>query len=106
MVVAAPIELKKTAPTEMTVWWQDGHVSLFNIKYLRCECCCAHCVSEVTGQRILDPDTVPADVSIKGAQHVGNYGVQFYFSDQHSTGIYTWQRLRELCPCETCRAAK
>ena len=99
-----PVELKKTGPCETTVTWDDGHVSIFTTKYLRCECTCAGCVSEITGQRILDPATVPEDVSIKGAQHVGNYGVQFFFSDNHSNGIYTWTRLREICPCQECRS--
>lgn len=103
MTMPMPIELKKTGPTETTVSWDDDHTSVFNIKYLRCECGCARCVSETTGERILDPDTVPEDVTIVKAQHVGNYGVQFFFSDNHSTGIYTWQRLREICPCSYCQ---
>jgi DUF971 family protein len=98
-----PTELKKTGPHETTIYWDDDHVSVFSNKFLREECACAGCVSEVTGERILDPDTVPADISIKGAQHVGNYGVQFLFSDGHSNGIYTWKHLRELCKCDKCK---
>jgi DUF971 family protein len=98
-----PVELKKTAPTETTITWNDEHVSVFTIKYLRCECECASCVDEVTGRRILRTETVPDDVTINGAQHVGNYGVQFFFSDRHSTGIYTWKKLRQICPCQECR---
>jgi DUF971 family protein len=101
--IPVPVELKKTGPNETTVSWHDGHVSVFTTKHLRCECTCAGCVSEVTGKRILDPNTVPEDVSIAGAQHVGNYGVQFQFSDGHSNGIYTWKRLREICPCSECK---
>ena len=26
--------------------------------------------------------------------------------DRHDDGIYTWERLRELCLCDECKAAK
>jgi DUF971 family protein len=29
-------------------------------------------------------------------QPVGRYAIQIYFSDGHSTGIFTWERLREM----------
>jgi DUF971 family protein len=101
-----PIEIKKTGATEITVVWDDGHLSVYAIKYLRSECLCANCVNEVTGLRILDPRTVADNLTVLGAEHVGRYGVKFMFSDQHDDGIYTWERLRELCPCEECKAAK
>jgi DUF971 family protein len=67
---------------------------------------CAHCVSEVTGLRILDPNTVSEDLTILNAEHVGRYGVKFMFSDRHDDGIYTWERLRELCQCSECSSER
>ncbi|MSR41714.1 MAG: DUF971 domain-containing protein [Phycisphaerales bacterium] len=32
-----------------------------------------------------------------GAEFVGNYALKIHFSDGHSTGIYAWSYLRELC---------
>ena len=98
-----PTEIKKTGPCELTVSWDDGHLSIFRIKYLRSECMCAGCVNEMTGERTLDPTSVPEDVTITGAETVGRYGVRFAFSDGHGEGIYTWRRLREICPCAVCR---
>ena len=98
-----PLEIKKTGANEITVRWDDGHVSLYPIKYLRSECLCANCVSEVTGLRILDPRTVADDLTVLSAEHVGRYGVKFMFSDRHDDGIYTWERLRDLCLCEHCK---
>ena|SRR5215471_17816013 len=106
MTVPLPVEIKKTSPREITVWWDDGHVSVFNTKYLRSECSCATCVSEVTGLRILDPRTVSEDLTVTGAEHVGRYGVRFVFTDSHDSGIYTWERLREICPCDECKARR
>jgi DUF971 family protein len=31
---------------------------------------------------------------------VGNYALQPSWDDGHSTGIYTWEYLRYLCPAE------
>jgi DUF971 family protein len=30
--------------------------------------------------------------------------LQIQFSDGHATGIYSFEHLRELCPCEKCGA--
>ena len=35
-------------------------------------------------------------------QRVGNYAIQIIWQDGHSAGIYSWEYLRELCPCEIC----
>ena len=102
MPIPLPLEIKKTGADQITVRWDDGHISTFDIKYLRSECSCANCVSEITGLRILDPATVSDDITVLGAEHVGRYGVKFTFSDRHDNGIYTWERLRALCPCPEC----
>ncbi|HEY1266366.1 MAG TPA: gamma-butyrobetaine hydroxylase-like domain-containing protein [Candidatus Binatia bacterium] len=34
---------------------------------------------------------------------VGNYAIMFRWGDGHETGIYTFQYLRSLCPCEECK---
>ncbi|MBL8149780.1 MAG: DUF971 domain-containing protein [Blastocatellia bacterium] len=101
-----PTEVSKTAPAEVTIKWNDNHTTIFQTFFLRCECTCAGCVNEFTGERILDVSKVAKDVTINNAQHVGNYGVQFFFSDRHSNGIYTWERLRQLCPCPTCSSGQ
>jgi hypothetical protein len=36
------------------------------------------------------------------ATPVGNYAIQFDYSDGHSTGIYSYDYLRTMCPCEDC----
>jgi DUF971 family protein len=98
-----PLELKKTGEGELTVYWKDGHQSLFSFRYLRGSCPCAGCIDEWTGKRLLDPDSIPKDLKILGANPVGRYGIQFQWSDGHSTGIYSFEHLRSICPCEACR---
>ena len=101
-----PVEIKKTGAREITVRWDDEHASVYPIKFLRSECTCANCVNEITGARMLDPKTVPEDITVMKAEHVGRYGVKFVFSDRHDDGIYTWERLRYLCPCQECEARR
>ena len=36
-------------------------------------------------------------VTITGIERVGNYAVRITFSDEHSTGIYTWNYLYGMC---------
>ena len=40
------------------------------------------------------------------AEAVGRYAIRFDWSDGHMHGIYSWELLRELCPCEECRATR
>ncbi len=40
------------------------------------------------------------------AQPVGHYAVQFAFSDGHTTGIYSFEYFREICPCTDCRTGR
>ena len=32
--------------------------------------------------------------------------IKFHFNDDHELGIYSWQFLRDWCPCEECKAAR
>ena len=41
----------------------------------------------------------------QAATQVGNYAIQISFTDGHSTGIFSYDYLRTLCPCEECAKA-
>lgn len=94
-----PDAIELLDPDQLLVVWADGHESLYSHYLLRCECQCATCKNEITGERLLDPNTVPHDVRVSRWEYVGNYGIKLFFSDRHSTGIYTYKRLRNTCPC-------
>jgi DUF971 family protein len=97
-----PAEIRKKAGQGITIRWADGHASTFGARYLRGRCPCAQCVSETTGQRLVFEDHVAPDVAIAAARTVGNYALHFDFSDGHTTGIYSFEYLRAICPCEEC----
>jgi len=82
------------AVLELT-WDAEGVVRL-PYRSLRAECPCASCHNEWTGERILDPATIRADLKLEGMEPVGNYAVRLGWNDGHSSGLYTWETLRRL----------
>jgi len=91
-----PINIVPFPNGEIGIKWADGHESFFVGHTLRCACACATCVDEITGQKLLVNDRIPADVTAKEVHPVGNYGISILWSDGHDTGIYTFRKLREL----------
>jgi ATP-binding protein involved in chromosome partitioning len=84
-------------------WDGAGHVALFPSRELRLACPCAQCVEEMTGRPLMDPAHVAQDVRPISLALVGAYGLRVHWSDGHTTGIYTFDRLRAACPCSRCR---
>jgi DUF971 family protein len=108
MIIVTNEELSPFAPQEMNlanggqtlvIKWQDDveHViSSFNVRYM---CPCAHCVDEITGQKIVKEENIPASVKILESTPVGRYGVRFSFDDPSpgaGAGIYTFSFLRKM----------
>ena len=88
-----PIEIVGLGKAEVTFVWEDGKESRFTARELRLRCHCAHCSDEMTGRPLLDPATVPEDLTVKHMELVGTYGVRIEFSDGHGTGIFRFQDL-------------
>jgi len=77
--------------------WSDSCTCDLSLRALRQECPCAHCVHEVTGVKILDPDSVAVSIDLRDMQPVGGYAYRLLFDDGHDTGIYSLDFLRSLC---------
>jgi DUF971 family protein len=60
----------------------------------------------MTGRPLLDPATVPADIRPLSVELVGAYGLRVHWSDGHGTGIYTFEGLLAVCPCDRCRSRR
>jgi DUF971 family protein len=97
-----PVEIRRVAERELHITWADGHRTVFANKALRERCPCAACVNELTGARVLDPASVASDIRADEIALVGRYAIRIRWSDGHATGIFTFQRLREWCPCDAC----
>lgn len=98
-----PQELRQMSPTLLGVKWSDGHHSTYQVRNIRLECPCAHCVDEWTRKKILKADSVPADIKPKKIDTVGRYALKFTWSDGHDTGFYTFDQLRNQCECPQCK---
>jgi len=96
----------------MTVIWDDGHISVYTFSILRAGCPCAECrgghehMSDTP-----DPMAFTADLPAGPATRltnvvpVGSYAIAPVWEDGHDAGIFRWEYLRALCPCEVCRRA-
>jgi len=94
---------------EVTVTWEDGHVSLYSFAGLRAVCPCAECKGGHANMGVPpDPrvvrDARDDELTLEHVEQVGGYALQFHWSDGHNAGIYTWGTLRDACPCPECLA--
>lgn len=93
-----PLEIIGLGKREVRFVWEEGgdpkDEDVWTTRELRISCTCANCQSEATGERILDPASVPEDITVTDMHLVGNYGVGIHFSDGHTTGIYRFKNLR------------
>ena len=84
----------------MRLAWSDGHSAEFDYDYVRGYCPCAACQGHGAFKIEYQPPTSPVDLA--SIMPVGNYGVSFVWTDGHATGIYRFDFLRSICPCEAC----
>jgi len=98
--------------------WKDGHRSEYSNAYLRDECPCAGC----TGAHGTEPQKTnysaePAPsanpfqmykqvLKMNGVEEVGHYAIRIMWNDGHSAGIYSFEHLRNICPCAECRTMR
>ena len=96
----------RSARTEVRVTWEDGHESVYSFKYLRGFCPCAECQGHAAGWTFQDHPSS----TIVSVKEVGSYAVNIVWDDggsrQHATGIYPFDTLRKLCPCDACVEAQ
>ena len=94
--------------------WKDGHHSDYSLGYLRDECPCAACTgahgTEPQRTNYAAPNTNPFQmykpaIKMTDVQPMGNYAFQIFWNDGHSTGIYSYDHLRKICPCPICKPA-
>ena len=98
MPSANPKLIRRSDPARVEIEWDDGAKASFPAAFLRRHCPCAQCVNELTGVRMLDPASVPEDLSQADLALVGNYALSMRFSDGHHTGIFSFAYLRRLEP--------
>jgi len=103
--VSQPRRVEISDAGGLSILWDDGHPAHYTPSRLRLACKCALCEDEWSGERRLEAGSIPGDIAARAVKPVGRYGLQIDWSDGHSTGIYTFDRLRALCECPACVTA-
>jgi len=121
----ASVKVHVSSGKGVDITWADNHSSHYDFAYLREECPCAMCNDErmkkVQGQekdlQLKKESTSPVaapplsspllpmfkpKLTAKAAHAVGNYALQIDFNDGHATGIFSFDFLRTICPCQEC----
>lgn len=75
--------------------YADGGIYSLPAEFLRVYSPSAEVRGHGPGQEVLQTGKI--DVKIDNIEAVGNYAVRLHFSDDHNTGIFSWEYLRELC---------
>lgn len=97
----------------LAIEWQDGHMSVYGYESLRDSCPCATCTGAEGGTPRKQAKAVSNALPMLKkaarplrAEVAGRYALQIFWSDGHSSGIYGFDYLRNLCECARCQAAK
>jgi ATP-binding protein involved in chromosome partitioning len=92
----------------VTIDWADGHTSKFDTETLRLLCPCAYCQGEAGRPGWLDtnPTLSAIQTQLVSMRLVGQYALAPTWADGHDTGYYTFEALRERCPCPACTARR
>lgn len=85
---------------ELALKWDDGSESFISLEQLRRHCPCAGCKGEVDimGNLYKGPDRPlsPESFRLVRLSRVGGYALQPVWGDGHSTGIYSFDYLKQI----------
>lgn len=90
-----PSEIKyDRAERTLIVSYEDGTRYEFTSEFLRVNSPSAEVRGHGPGQEVLQIGK--EDVSIAQIEAVGNYAIRLVFSDEHDSGIYSWDLFQRL----------
>ena len=101
---ATTIPLEVHAPRgakRMEILFADDHLAVYPHELLRGFCPCAMCQGHQGPIKFVEG----GNTDLSDIAEVGDYALRLTWADGHSTGIYTFKFLRELCSCEECVGA-
>jgi DUF971 family protein len=97
-----PTRLNLKKDEKLEIDWQDGRKSVYPISFLRAMCPCAQCKAlreeqrqHKTLLRVL-PGNHSQPLAALKAELVGKYALRIDWSDQHGSGIYSIDYLRDI----------
>ena len=95
MAIPTPTDIKlHQASRKLEIAFADGARFEMPFEFLRVYSPSAEVRGHGPGQEVLQVGK--REVLINAAEPVGLYGINFFFSDGHDTGIYSWEYLYDL----------
>ena len=95
MATPTPTDIQlHQASRKLEIAFTDGARFELPYEFLRVYSPSAEVRGHGPGQEVLQ--TGKREVLINAAEPVGLYGINFFFSDGHDTGIYSWEYLHDL----------
>ena len=102
---STPVRLNLKKDEKLEIEWQDGLVSTYPLGLLRTLCPCAMCrhtreqqqVQKKTSLNVLSGNQ-SSPLKVVEAELVGSYALRLEWSDNHGSGIYSFQYLRDISP--------
>lgn len=90
-----PLEVKQEERA-LLIRWSSGKEGRYPFFELQRRCPCASCIDENTGERLVDPASVPEDQTAVRVEGVGRYGIRVFYPSGCSNGIFTFEDLHQL----------
>lgn len=91
-----PTQIVEESDSKISIKWSDDSETSYSAPELRRSCPCATCVNEWTGEKMLQNESIPNDLTFNHTSIVGRYALNFHFSDGHDTGIFSFAYLKKL----------
>lgn len=96
-----PVQLQLSQDSKLIIEWSDGKQGAISLQSLRDACPCATCKEKRTQESpkkkmMILSAAEASPLKIVSMRPVGNYAYNIGFSDDHSSGIYGLELLRQL----------
>ncbi len=96
----SPVKIEVQNKENLYILWNDNSETKIPLKKLRDACPCAECASKkdkkVEYKEAFPTLNIGGKYEIIKMEIVGNYAVNIFWKDGHSTGIYEFKYLQEL----------
>jgi DUF971 family protein len=96
-----PTKISRPRPFLLEITWSDGYNAMISLETLRRDCPCAVCAGEQIGNMVyskpVEIKIEPGVFDLTELSPIGNYALNAKWANGHSTGIYTFELLRNLC---------
>ena len=79
----------------LEIEFNNGDKYEYSCHYLRCFSPSAEVQGHAPGQEVLQVGKI--NIGITKIESVGNYALQLFFSDDHDSGLFSWNYLYEQC---------